>query len=145
MKGKIVWVTAIGLGGIIVLGVSLALPSMIKADNSNSQGNGQLITMPTAEIAKAYKQALVSPLNKATSEIKDPDLASFSQKLVQSYELEKTNANADPSNLSSLLPDVAKIEKNAIDLPLKEAGKQLKDKELSDFYNRFITSCGVDN
>ncbi|MHB8084513.1 MAG: hypothetical protein ACYDHZ_01645 [Dehalococcoidia bacterium] len=139
MKGKIVWITAIGLGGIIVLGISLALPSVIRADN------GQPVTMPTAEIAKAYKQALVSPLNKATSEIKDPDLASFSQKLVQSYELEKTNANADPSNLASLLPDVAKIEKNAINMPLKEAGKQLKDKELSDFYNRFITACGVDN
>ncbi|MGA9047738.1 MAG: hypothetical protein WB588_01970 [Dehalococcoidia bacterium] len=140
MKGKIIWITAIGLGGIIVLGVSLALPSVLRADNS------QPVTMPTAEIAKVYRQALVSPLNKATSEIKDPDLASFSQKLVQSYELDKTTANtSDQSNLSDLLPDMAKIEKNAINLPLKEAGKQLKDKDLSDFYNRFITSCGVDN
>ena len=102
--------------------------------------------MPTAEIAKAYRQALVSPLNKATSEIKDPNLASFTQKLVQSYDLEKTAANtSDPSNLSDLLPDISKIEKNAINMPLKEAGKQLKDKDLSDFYSRFITSCGVDN
>ncbi|MGD0355784.1 MAG: hypothetical protein ABSB31_10185 [Dehalococcoidia bacterium] len=140
MKGKIVWITAIGLGGMIVLGISLALPSVLKADNS------QTVTMPTAEIAKAYRQALVSPLNKATSEIKDPDLASFTQKLVQSYDLEKTAANtSDPSNLSDLLPDISKIEKNAINMPLKEAGKQLKDKDLSDFYNRFITSCGVDN
>jgi len=123
-----------------VLGISLALPSVLKADNS------QTVTMPTAEIAKAYRQALVSPLNKATSEIKDPDLASFTQKLVQSYDLEKTAANtSDPSNLSDLLPDISKIEKNAINMPLKEAGKQLKDKDLSDFYNRFITSCGVDN
>ncbi len=123
-----------------MLGVSLALPSVLRADNS------QPVTMPTAEIAKVYRQALVSPLNKATSEIKDPDLASFSQKLVQSYELDKTTANtSDQSNLSDLLPDMAKIEKNAINLPLKEAGKQLKDKDLSDFYNRFITSCGVDN
>ncbi|MGA2159754.1 MAG: hypothetical protein ABSG90_11105 [Dehalococcoidia bacterium] len=140
MKGKIIWITAIGLGGIIVLGVSLALPSVLRADNS------QPVTVPTAEIAKVYRQALVSPLNKATSEIKDPDLASFSQKLVQSYELDKTTTNtSDQSNLSDLLPDMAKIEKNAINLPLKEAGKQLKDKDLSDFYNRFITSCGVDN
>ncbi len=123
-----------------MLGISLALPSVLKADNS------QTVTMPTAEIAKAYRQALVSPLNKATSEIKDPDLASFTQKLVQSYDLEKTAANtSDPSNLSDLLPDISKIEKNAINMPLKEAGKQLKDKDLSDFYNRFITSCGVDN
>ncbi|MGA2368903.1 MAG: hypothetical protein ABSF74_10095 [Dehalococcoidia bacterium] len=140
MKGKIIWITAIGLSGIIVLGVSLALPSLTKADNS------QPSTIPTSEIAKVYRQALISPLNKATSEIKDPELASFSQKLVQSYDLEKTTANSsDQSNLSDLLPDVAKIEKNAINMPLKEAGKQLKDKDLSDFYNRFITSCGVDN
>ena len=123
-----------------MLGISLALPSVLKADNS------QAVTMPTAEIVKAYRQALVSPLNKATSEIKDPDLASFTQKLVQSYDLEKTAANtSDPSNLSDLLPDISKIEKNAINMPLKEAGKQLKDKDLSDFYSRFITSCGVDN
>ncbi len=140
MKGKIIWITAIGLSGIIVLGVSLALPGMIKADNS------QTPPMSTTDIAKVYKQALISPLNKAISEIKDPDLASFSQKLVQSYDLEKSTANtSDQSNLSDLLPDVAKIEKNAIDMPLKEAGKQLKDKDLSDFYNRFITTCGVDN
>jgi uncharacterized ferritin-like protein (DUF455 family) len=140
MKGKIIWITAIGLAGTIVLGVSLALPSMLRADNNQSA------TMPTSEIAKAYKQALISPLNKATSEIKDPELASFTQKLVQSYELEKTTANTgDQSSLADLLPDVAKIEKNAINMPLKEAGKQLKDKELSDFYNRFITTCGVDN
>ena len=125
-----------------MLGISLALPGIIWADNSQTS---TAPTSPTAEIAKAYKEALVGPLNKATSEIKDPDLASFSQKLVQSYELDKTSANSDPNNLSSLLPDVSRIEKNAINMPLQEAGKQLKDKDLSDFYNRFITSCGVDN
>ena len=145
MKGKFIWIMVIGLAGIIMLGLSIALPGMIWADNSQTSSTSTTPLSPTAEIAKAYKQALVGPLNKATSEIKDPDLASFSQKLVQSYELEKTSANSDPNNLSSLLPDVSRIEKNAINMPLQEAGKQLKDKDLSDFYNRFITSCGVDN
>jgi len=46
--------------------------------------------------------------------------------------------------MADLVPDIAKIQKNALDTTLKEAGKQLKDKEISDFYNRFLSNCGLD-
>lgn len=101
--------------------------------------------MTASEFASAYKQALISPLNKAAGEVKDPQLAGFTQKLVAAYELDKTGTNVnDQSNLSDLLPDLVKINKTALNMPLKEAGKQIKDKELSEFYDRFITNCGVD-
>jgi hypothetical protein len=29
-------------------------------------------------------------------------------------------------------------------MPLKEAGKQIQDKEISEYYNRFVTKCGVE-
>ena len=47
------------------------------------------------------------------------------------------------SGLANLLPDVAKIHRTAMDMPLIEAGKGIKDKELSDFYQSFISSIGV--
>jgi hypothetical protein len=138
MKNKIVWLTGISLIGIMLLGMLLAIPTYTNADSS------QPLISP-ADFIKAYQQALTGPLNRATSEVKDPELAKFSQKLVLSYELEKAGTG-DPNKteLSDLVPDLAKIQKTALNTTLKEAGKQLKDKELSDFYNRFISNCGVD-
>ncbi len=129
---------AVTLCGLIVLGMLLALPSMIHADG-NQDG------MSAADFTKIYKNALISPLTRATSETTDPQLAQFSQKLVTAYELDKTGANTnEQSNLSELVPDLRKITKVATDMPLKEAGKQIQDKELSEFYNRFISRCGVE-
>jgi hypothetical protein len=137
MKNRTVWLMSVALCGIIVIGLLLALPSMLNADNSQD-------SMSAADFTKIYKNALIGPLTKATSEVKDPQLAQFSQKLVQSYELDKTGANTnDQSKLSDLVPDISKITKNAMNMPLIEAGKQIQDKDLSDFYNRFITNCGV--
>ena len=97
-----------------------------------------------SELSTAYKQALLSPFEKAGSEITDPEIAEFTTKLVNSYDLEQSTTEVSDNDLASLLPDIKKIQKTAMDLPLKEAGKQLKDKELSDFYNSFIQSIGVE-
>jgi hypothetical protein len=140
MKSRNVWLLGIALTGLVVLGLLIALPSMLRADNSQGQNS-----MSASEFTAAYKQALISPLNKAASEVKDPQIGGFTKKLVEAYELDKTGANAnDQSSLSDLLPDLVKINKTALNMPLKEAGKQIKDKELSEFYARFITNCGVD-
>jgi hypothetical protein len=137
MKNRTVWLMAMAFCGIMMLGMLLALPAIINAD-ANQNG------MSAADFTKIYKNALISPLTKATSEATDPQIAQFSQKLVNAYELDKTGANTnEQSNLSDLVPDIAKINKVGLDMPLKEAGKQIKDPEIADFYNRFITECGV--
>ena len=139
MQTKVKLFIAGELLSIIMIVALLAGPSVLKA-NSN-QGD-----LPSAEFTDIYKKALTAPLAKAVGEVKDPEIARFSQKLVQAYDLENTasNSNADDaSGLANLLPDVAKIHRTAMDMPLIEAGKQIKDKELSDFYQRFISSIGV--
>jgi hypothetical protein len=113
--------------------------STIQAANNHT-------ALPTAELSKMYKQAVASPLVKASGDIKNQDISQFYQKLLQSYELNNTNASSDESlGLASLLPDIKNIYKTASDLPLKEAGKQIKDKEIAEFYNNFISAIGVDN
>jgi hypothetical protein len=140
LRSRHVWFLAVALTGLIVSGLLLALPSMLTADNSVTSN-----TISAADFASVYKQALISPLTRAASEVKDPQIAQFSQKLVTSYELDKTGTNVnEQSNLSDLLPDIVKIQKTALDMPLKEAGKQIKDPEISEFYARFIKNCGVD-
>jgi len=139
MQSKVKWIVAGELVGIIMIGALLAGPTILKANNNQTE-------LPSAELSNSYRQALISPLNKATSEVKDPEIARFAQKLIQAYGLENTAANSnvdDASGLANLLPDVANIHKTAMNMPLIEAGKQIKDKELADFYNDFITRLGV--
>ncbi|MBN1376229.1 MAG: hypothetical protein JXA01_08750 [Dehalococcoidia bacterium] len=138
LKTRAIWFVAAAIIGIIVVGMLLALPAILNADSDD--GNRSI-----ADFTKIYKNALLSPLTQAVDEVSDPQIAKFSQKLIQSYELEETTTGiSEQSNLSDLLPDLKKINKAAMETPLKEAGKQIQDKELSDFYKRFIKNCGVD-
>lgn len=100
-----------------------------------------------AEFPGIYKQAVTSPLERAISETNDPELAQFSQKLLQGYELDKLNTDisSDTGDMASLLPDIKNINKVAMETTLKEAGKTLSDPELSEFYSSFMKRIGVDN
>jgi hypothetical protein len=112
--------------------------STIQAANNQS-------VPPTTDISKMYKQAVASPLVKAGGDIKNQEISQFYQKLVQSYELSNTDSSSDESlSLASMLPDIKGIYKTASDLPFKEAGKQIKDKEIAEFYYNFISAIGVE-
>ncbi|MBN1376478.1 MAG: hypothetical protein JXA01_10015 [Dehalococcoidia bacterium] len=138
MKNRGIGFISTAIVGIIVLGMLLALPAILNA--AADEGN-----ISVADFTKLYKNALLSPLTTAAGEASDPQIAQFSQKLIQSYDLEETGTGInEQSDLSELLPDLKKINKAAMETPLKEAGKQIQDKELAEFYNRFITQCGVD-
>jgi hypothetical protein len=113
--------------------------SSIQAQNSNP-------VIPTEPLSTVYKQSITQPLAKAASEAKDKDLSQFTQKLINSYELDKQNTTFngdDPSSLANMLPDLVSINKKALTTPLIEAGKIIKDKDIADFYSRFLSSLGI--
>ncbi len=128
---------------LIIVAVMIALvvvSSVTKAEDNPA-------AIPMDELSKVYRQALTSPLNNAISEVKDPELAQFSRKLLQAYELDKsveTGSGTEQASLTNLVPDIKKIQKAAMNMPLQEAGKQIKDAELSEFYKGFIASIGAD-
>lgn len=98
------------------------------------------------ELANFYQESLTSPLEKAISETDDAELAQFSQKLLNSYQLTQTENNGDEAgSIASLLPDVKYINQVAMETTLVEAGKTLKDPELSEFYSSFIQRIGIDD
>jgi hypothetical protein len=139
MQTKIKWFLAGELLSIIMIVALLAGPAILKANSNQAD-------LASTELTEVYRKALTAPLEKAVSEVKDPEIAGFSQKLIQAYGLGNSASQSnvdDASGLANLLPDVAKIHRTAMDMPLIEAGKQMKDKELSDFYQSFITSIGV--
>jgi hypothetical protein len=111
------------------------------------QADTDMSILPIAALSKAYKQAIISPLNKASSEIKDLEIAKFFQKIITSYELNKApenSSNEEPASLAILVPDLRKIIQAALNSQLVEAGKQIKDKELSTFYNDFMGRINAD-
>ena len=139
MQTKMKLFVAGELLAVIMIVALLAGPAISKANSSQAD-------QPPVELSAAYRQALTAPLNRAVSEVKDPEIAGFSQKLVQSYALDSTPAQGnadDASGLAEMLPDVAAIHRTAMDMPLIEAGKGIKDRELSDFYQSFLSSIGV--
>ena len=98
------------------------------------------------ELASMYQESLTSPLERAISETGDEELARFSQKLLDNYQLTQTENNDDTAgSIASLLPDIKYINQVAMETTLVEAGKTLKDPELSEFYSSFIQRIGVDN
>jgi hypothetical protein len=92
-----------------------------------------------------YKQSVSEPLNKAASESKDKGLSQFVQNLIKSYELDKrdTTVTDDPSSLANLLPDIININRKALTAPLIQAEKLIKDKEIAEFYARFLSTLGI--
>ena len=88
---------------------------------------------------------LVSPLYEVASEIQDQDTREFYDKLIGEYGLAEVSVNvtqAASSNLQEALPDVKRIQHAALTLPLLESGKHIQDRDLAEFYYKFLKDAG---
>jgi hypothetical protein len=113
--------------------------SSIQAENSTP-------LIPAEPLTSIYRDSITQPLNKAAAEAKDADLSKFTKDLITSYELDKQSSTYDendPNTLSNLLPDLFNINKKALTAPLVQAGKLIKDKEIAEFYSKFLSSIGI--
>jgi hypothetical protein len=85
-----------------------------------------------------YILELNDNLKQAGERIVEPGTKAFYDKLISGYDLDQaTNAGDE------WLPDVDYIQRSAITLPLQEAGKQIKDADIADFYARFLADTGL--
>ncbi len=137
MKRTLVIGIEIALLFCILSGLLLFGPSIVKSQDG-------VITLSLGKTAEFYQQALTSPFKQAAAEVKDEKLAAFLNKFVSAMNLEKqttTSANSE-SGMANLLPDIKAINKAALTMPLKEAGKDIKDKEIAQFYNEFLKNSG---
>jgi hypothetical protein len=92
-----------------------------------------------------FRENIYSLLQEAGNEIQDADTKQYYQRLIEAYELGEsptgTPEGEDPSP-ADILPDINKISRVALFLPLQEAGKKIQDKELAQFYYKFLKSAG---
>lgn len=119
------------LTGALFMGPLAKVPSRAEADNS-SPGE-----VPT-DIAEVYRESLLLPLQNAGDEITDSETSRFYNKLMQVYELDEIA----PGTLNNLMPDIEKIHKAATILPLQEAGKNIQDEEIRQFYYELLKDAG---
>ena len=85
-----------------------------------------------------YILELNANLKQAGEQIVDPSTKAFYDKLTSGYNLDQAENAGD-----EWLPDVDNIQRSAITLPLQEAGKNIKDQDIANFYARFLAEIGL--
>lgn len=121
-----------------------ALSSTPVIGYTDSSTTSETVTTETLTDNTTFRENIYSLLQDAGNEIQDYDTWRFYQKLVQAYELDEvpeTEPGEDPT-VAEILPDLNKINFVALYLPLEEAGRNIQDEELAQFYYKFLQSAG---
>ena len=86
-----------------------------------------------------YVLALNDNLKSAGAQINDAGTRAFYEKLIAGYGLDEASGNVT----EDWLPDIDRIQRHALVLPLQEAGKNIRDKDIAAFYAKFLRDCGL--
>jgi len=100
---------------------------------------GDATTDNISSINSTYIDALNKNLREVGTQITDPGISSFYNKLIDGYGLETVGGNVS----DSLLPEVATIQRRALMLPFQEAAKDIHDKDIADFYGKLLDDTGL--
>ncbi len=105
--------------------------------NSTAQAEDTQTVMAASE-NETTTQDIIDMLAQARSGITDEDTLVYYDKLVAGYQL--TDSQGNPVEV----PDIDKIQYTALTLPLEEAGKQIRDPEIREFYYQFLADSGFE-
>ncbi len=120
------------LAGALFAGPLSPLPMMAEPGDTGTDP-------ATSDGAISAAGTITEVLNGTVDGITDTDIAAYYEKLVDSYRLDETAAGAET------LPDIDNITRQAITLPLQEAGKTIQDTEIAEFYQDFLVRTGLTN
>lgn len=83
--------------------------------------------------------ALNDKLRSAGEQITDTATRVFYDRLIDGYGMDEASSNVT----DDWLPDIDRIQRHALTLPLQEAGKRIQDKDIAAFYARFLVDTGL--
>lgn len=130
--------------GMLLMGL-LYNVGILSLTSSTAKAEGSSLADTLPDITEIYHEALVRPLQEAGGEIQDSDIAQFYQKLLREYGLDEPSSGITQDEhlgLAGMLPDIENINYTALALPLQEAGRNIQDKEIAEFYYRFLEATG---
>ena len=131
------------LAGVIlatVLFICLPSPFPMAATSGNTSQSDTL----SDNITASY-QSISTVLTEAANQFQDEDLARFYGKLIDSYELDEGSswlAPDDGSDDPGVVPNIERITRLAITLPLLEVRAQIQDEDIAAFYQDFLEKAG---
>ncbi|MEE8414300.1 MAG: hypothetical protein V3R96_07090 [Dehalococcoidales bacterium] len=131
--------------GMVVMGILVLGPLSPTPANGQAGEPENFLFQTQTKITEAFRDSLIAPLQKAGEEISDNDTQQFYQLLMSEYRLDETPvtvSDAEEFSLSELIPDIKHINRTALSLPLSEAGKNIKDKEIARFYYDLLKRSG---
>ena len=144
--------TGMLLVGLIFIG---PLSQIMTKANTGSSGlaEGQADNMESSTVVaellanytESYLRGIILLLDTVGSEIQDSDTGEFYQKLLREYDLDQESlmaAQTENASLTEVMPDVKNISVKALSLPLLEAGKNIRDKDLAQFYYALLQGAG---
>lgn len=121
------------LAGVLLAGALFAgplSPLPMRAERDDAGTN-----LTAGDDATSAPKTIAAVLDGAGDGITDADTAAYYEKLVDSYRLDVADAET--------LPNIDNITRQAITLPLQEAGKTIRDREIAKFYQDFLESTGL--
>ena len=130
--------------GTILTGALFMGPFSLTPVIGQSEDPCAVKTLPN--IANTFHDGLTAPMQQAGEEITDHGTGQLYQKLLREYELDESfheMTQAEHSKPTAVLPDIKKINNAAITLPLEEAGKNIQDEDIAQFYYKFLESTGL--
>jgi len=112
-----------------------------QADDMDSTALEELL----ADYTERYLRSIILLLDTVGSEIQDIDTGEFYRKLLREYDLDQESliaAQTENASLTEVMPDVKNISVKALSLPLLEVGKNIRDKDLAQFYYSLLQGAG---
>jgi hypothetical protein len=121
------------------LAATIGIIIWMNATPSARAQEGEPVQEDGSSLNSIYFRELDEELNKAGDKIQDPATKSFYTKLIEGYNLDEASSDVG----DDWLPDMDAIQKRALLLPFQEAGTNIKDKDIADFYARFLAETGL--
>jgi len=131
-------------GAIVIPAILLVLLGPLSSAPATGESGGSEVPELSSSNT-TFREDVYSILQEAGNEIQDSDTNQFYQKLIRGYELDQPPSeppgDEEPSP-ADILPDLTKINRVALVLPLEEAGKSIRDDEIAEFYYTFLEGAG---
>lgn len=130
--------------GMVLMGALLTGSLSLTPAKAHSEDSG--LTDTVTDIVETYRKTITSVLLRSGDEIQDEETAKFYQKLLQEYGLDQPSEDTiavEHSSLADILPDIKNISERAVTLPLQEAGKNIRDEDIAQFYYRLLKDAGI--
>ena len=129
---------------VVALGTSVLVPAVSYSTLVSSRNNPPVEAV-VDDKPESLRAAISSMLQEASSKIQDEDIKKYYNTLIGEYGLEEPPSDAtqeEYTNPEDILPDIERIQRAALTLPLREAGKHIRDKEIAEFYYKFLKDSG---